>query len=56
MTGDFSHYARLAEDTLYNAHTEDDDRERTALARGHAWATLALAAAVHELAEAQANT
>jgi hypothetical protein len=46
-------YMELAERNLH--HIADGGREEQAeyISRGHAWATLALAAAVSELAEAQ---
>lgn len=54
MVNDFEGYARLAQDDLYSlAQTDGEDVRAEQIAKGQAWALLALAAAVHELAEAQ---
>jgi hypothetical protein len=47
-----SQYLELAEQNLY--HLADDSEERAEyISRGQGWATLALAAAIAELAETQ---
>lgn len=53
MSHTFDEYAELAQQHLYGIVDDDADANR---AHGQAWATLALAAAIHELAEAQQNT
>ena len=51
MEKSFEQYAELAEQHLFNVPSDDDDVQW-----GQAWATLALAAAVKELAEAQRSS
>lgn len=46
-------YRELAEQTLYTISTTDPTEEQAAISKGQAWATLTLAAAIHELAQAQ---
>ncbi len=51
----YDNYRELAKQTLYSSPSRDDEERQKMIETGQGWATLALAAAIHELAEAHAQ-